>query len=148
MADLQVISTYSGRAIHFALEHTFYHHANLPPASSTKRRAVSSFPEQVYAIVRKVPRGRVITYGAIARLLGDPRKARQVGWAMAAAPDDRRPPIPAHRVIKASGELPRGHEAHRARLTAEGVQFLADGKVDLDEHLWLPNDEPSAIRKP
>jgi methylated-DNA-protein-cysteine methyltransferase-like protein len=101
---------------------------------------VTSFPEQVYAIVLEVPRGRVITYGAIARLLGDPRKARQVGWAMAATPDGP-PQIPAHRVIKANGELPRGHEAHRARLKAEGVRFLADGRVDLDEHLWLPNEK-------
>src|SRR5258707_4023746 len=109
------------------------------PASSTNRRVVRSFPEQVYAIVRKVPRARVITYGAIARLLGDPRKARQVGWAMAATPD-RRPRIPAHRVIRANGELPAGHAAHRARLAAEGVHFLDDGRVDLDAHLWLQDD--------
>ncbi|HLZ31027.1 MAG TPA: MGMT family protein [Chloroflexota bacterium] len=105
-----------------------------------------SFPEQVYAIVLAVPRGRVITYGAIARLLGDPRKARQVGWAMAATPDDRRPRIPAHRVIKASGGLPSGHEAHRARLESEGVRFLDDGRVDLEAHFWMPT-EPSAVRK-
>ena len=61
---------------------------------------MTSFPEQVYAIVLEVPRGRVITYGAIARVLGDPRKARQVGWAMAATPD-RAAANPAHRVIKA-----------------------------------------------
>jgi methylated-DNA-protein-cysteine methyltransferase-like protein len=106
---------------------------------------VRSFPEQVYAIVLEVPRGRVITYGAIARLLGNPRKARQVGWAMAATPD-RRPPIPAHRVIKANGELPRGHAAHRVRLEAEGVRFLADGKVDLEEYFWLPTETPE-VRK-
>jgi methylated-DNA-protein-cysteine methyltransferase-like protein len=97
----------------------------------------SSFPERVYAIVLAVPRGRVITYGAIARLLGDPRQARQVGWAMAATPD-RQPPIPAHRVIKADGELPGGHERHRALLKAEGVRFLDDGRIDLDRYLWLP----------
>jgi methylated-DNA-protein-cysteine methyltransferase related protein len=111
---------------------------------------VRSFPEQVYAIVLEVPRGRVITYGAIARLLGDPRKARQVGWAMAATPE-RRPRIPAHRVIKASGELPGGHAAHRGRLEAEGVRFLANGRVDLETHFWMPNEaisnQPSAIRE-
>jgi methylated-DNA-protein-cysteine methyltransferase related protein len=105
---------------------------------------VSSFPERVYAIVLEVPRGWVITYGAIARLLGDPRKARQVGWAMAATPE-RRPRIPAHRVIRASGELPGGqacggYAAQRARLESEGVQFHDNGRVDLDEHLWLPDD--------
>ena len=106
------------------------------------RRIVTSFPERVYAIVLQVPRGRVITYGAIAGLLGDPRKARQVGWAMAAMPD-REPSIPAHRVIRASGDLAGGdacggYAAQRARLESERVRFFDDGRVDLDRHLWLP----------
>src|SRR5712692_6240164 len=101
-----------------------------------------AFPRRVYAIVASVPRGRVITYGAIAQLLGDPRKARQVGWAMAATPDQA-PPIPAHRVIYPRGELSGGpafggYAGQRARLEAEGVRFLADGRVDLDRYLWLP----------
>jgi methylated-DNA-protein-cysteine methyltransferase-like protein len=111
---------------------------------------VPSFPERVYAIVLAVPRGCVITYGAIARVLGDPRQARQVGWAMAATPD-RRPPIPAHRVITARGELAAGahfggYQVWRARLEAEGVTFLDDGRVDLDRHLWLPDDEQAVSR--
>jgi methylated-DNA-protein-cysteine methyltransferase-like protein len=101
----------------------------------------ASFPQRVYEIVASVPYGRVITYGAIAHLLGDPRKARQVGWAMAATPD-RTPPIPAHRVINARGELSGsalgGMAARRAQLEAEGVQFLADGRIDLERYLWLP----------
>ena len=101
----------------------------------------ASFPRQVYAIVASVPSGRVITYGAIARLLGDPRKAREVGWAMAATPNES-PPIPAHRVISARGELSgSGFGAvatRRALLEAEGVQFLPDGRIDLDQYLWLP----------
>ncbi len=101
----------------------------------------ASFPQQVYAIVASVPYGRVITYGAIAHLLGDPRKAREVGWAMAGAPD-RDPPIPAHRVINARGELSGsasgGIAARRAQLEAEGVQFMADGRIDLERYLWLP----------
>jgi methylated-DNA-protein-cysteine methyltransferase-like protein len=101
-----------------------------------------AFPRQVYAIVASVPAGRVITYGAIAHLLGDPRKAREVGWAMAATPDQT-PPVPAHRVINARGELSGGpafggYAVQRALLEAEGVQFLADGRVDLDRFLWLP----------
>src|SRR5258708_35403508 len=88
----------------------------------------ASFPQQVYAIVTSVPYGRVITYGAIANLLGDPRKAREVGWAMAVAPD-RDPPIPAHRGINARGELSGsasgGREARRALLAAHSVQSLA-----------------------
>jgi methylated-DNA-protein-cysteine methyltransferase related protein len=102
----------------------------------------ASFPRRVYAIVASVPRGRVITYGAIAHLLGEPRKAREVGWAMAATPDQE-PPIPAHRVINARGELSGGpafggYAVQRARLEADGVEFLADGRVDLDRFLWLP----------
>src|SRR5713101_2501584 len=99
MADLVVISTYSGRAMASIRTHVLS--VCQSPRHRVQRRAVPSFPEQVYAIVLQVPRGSVITYGAIARLLGDPRRARQVGWAMAATPDDRQPPIPAHRVIKA-----------------------------------------------
>ena len=101
----------------------------------------ASFPRRVYAIVASVPYGRVITYGAIAHLLGDPRKAREVGWAMAATPD-RTPPIPAHRVINARGELSGsafgGIAARRAQLEAEGVKFLPNGRIDLDVYLWLP----------
>ena len=94
----------------------------------------------VYAIVRRVPRGRVITYGAIAQLLGEPRKARQVGWAMAATPAG----VPWHRVINAAGEISRRHapeaEARqRKKLEAEGVVFDADDRVDLERYLWLPN---------
>jgi methylated-DNA-protein-cysteine methyltransferase-like protein len=104
------------------------------------------FPRRVYAIVRTVPRGRVITYGAIAHLLGEPRKARQVGWAMAATPHET-PRIPAHRVINARGELSGRHafgaaDVQRKRLEAEGVIFNEDGRVDLDRYLWLPRGLP------
>jgi methylated-DNA-protein-cysteine methyltransferase-like protein len=99
-----------------------------------------SFPQQVYALVRQVPPGCVTTYGAIAYLLGNPRKARQVGWAMAATPPGAR--IPAHRVVRASGALAGGdafggEAVQRALLEAEGVTFRDDGCVDLDNHLWL-----------
>jgi O-6-methylguanine DNA methyltransferase len=103
------------------------------------------FPQRVYALVRRVPRGRVITYGAIARLLGNPRAARQVGWAMAATPQATKSPrIPAHRVINARGELSGRHafgaeDIQRRRLEAEGVEFDAEGRVELDRYLWLPS---------
>jgi len=98
----------------------------------------------VYAIVRQVPRGRVITYGAIARLLGHARYARQVGWALAATPR-RTPRIPAHRVINAQGDIPGGrasprYRLHRKKLEAEGVVFTLDGRIDLERYLWLPTD--------
>jgi len=98
---------------------------------------VDSFPQQVYALVRQVPKGRVITYGAIARVLGDPRKAREVGWAMAVCDGS----VPAHRVVNARGEVAGGATAERRkRLEADGVRFSPDGRVDLDRYLWLPED--------
>jgi methylated-DNA-protein-cysteine methyltransferase-like protein len=102
-----------------------------------------SFNEQVYRLVRRVPRGRVITYGSIARLLGDPRKAREVGWAMAACPGD----VPAHRVINRLGavsgeaDMPGG-AVRRMMLEDEGVKFDARGRCDLKVYEWLPRRSP------
>jgi methylated-DNA-protein-cysteine methyltransferase-like protein len=115
---------------------------SLKPPENQRWSDHGSFPSQVYAIVRRVPRGRVITYGAIASVLGDPRKARQVGWAMAAAHAEK-PRIPAHRVINARGELSGGpafggYEVQRKKLEAEGVVFEQDGRVDLERYLWVP----------
>jgi methylated-DNA-protein-cysteine methyltransferase-like protein len=113
--------------------------------------AAVSFPRRVYAIVRRVPRGRVITYGAIASLLGDPRKAREVGWAMAAIPRvGEWSRLPAHRVINARGELSGGpafggYDVQRKRLEADGVVFEQDERVDLERYLWLPG---AAVREP
>jgi methylated-DNA-protein-cysteine methyltransferase-like protein len=111
-----------------------------PPSPPAPR----SLAAQVYALVARVPRGRVITYGAIARVLGDPRQARQVGWAMAAAPRAGAR-LPAHRVINARGELSGGnafggYAVQRARLEREGIAFEPDGRVDLDRYLWLPGE--------
>ena len=95
-----------------------------------------AFPKRVYAIVRQVPAGYVITYGAIAHLLGDPTKAREVGWAMAVCGPD----IPAQRVINSRGEVSGGHAPERRKmLEAEGVSFSKAGRVDLDRYLWLPD---------
>ena len=119
------------------------------PAGTSVVSVADSFPQRVYAILAQVPPGRVITYGAIARLLGDPRKAREVGWALAATPR-REPPLPAHRVINARGELSGGpafggYAVQRKKLEAEGVAFLGDGRVDLERYLWLPNEVSDAV---
>jgi methylated-DNA-protein-cysteine methyltransferase-like protein len=100
------------------------------------------FNDQVYALVRQVPAGRVITYGAIARLLGQPRKAREVGWAMHTCPDD----VPAQRVVNRFGEVtgdPVGDGAavRRLLLEAEGVQFDQQGRCDLSRYSWEPDPE-------
>ena len=97
--------------------------------------SVGFFPA-VYEVVRQIPRGRVMSYGQIARLLGFPRAARQVGWAMRCCPDD----IPWQRVVKDSGEIAGGEHAEfwRILLEDEGVTFLPDGRVDMPRCRWLP----------
>lgn len=94
----------------------------------------SGFFRQVYDIVRRIPRGRVVSYGQIALSLGLPKAARQVGWAMRCCPDD----IPWQRVIKADGSIAENGYAdiRRAMLEAEGVPFLTDGRVDINACRW------------
>ena len=99
------------------------------------------FFARVYALVARIPRGRVATYGQIARLLGAPRSARIVGWAMHGSPEGAR--IPCHRVIQQGGTcspnfMAGDPGAQRRLLEAEGVRFLLDGRVDLEAHLWRP----------
>ncbi len=92
--------------------------------------------ERIYDVVRHVPRGRVATYGAIARAVGMPRGARQVGYAMAALGRGQpRPDVPWHRIVNAKGESSIGDEQIE-RLRAEGVSFGPDGRIDLRVHAW------------
>lgn len=93
------------------------------------------FFEQVYDIVGKIPYGKVVSYGQIAWMLGAPKAARQVGWAMHNCPDE----LPWQRVVKADGEITGGEYAglRRARLEAEGVPFLPDGRVDMAKCRWI-----------
>ncbi|MCC6173702.1 MAG: MGMT family protein [Chloroflexi bacterium] len=99
--------------------------------------AVPTFAEQVWEVVRVVPFGRVTTYGTIARLLGRPRSARMVGWAMHRCPDD----VPAHRVVNRdgvlSGRFAFGHpDLQRSLLEDEDVLFETDDRCILDAHFW------------
>jgi methylated-DNA-protein-cysteine methyltransferase-like protein len=89
--------------------------------------------ETIYKAVRKVPRGRVASYGQIAELAGLEGHARQVGYALHALPDGSG--VPWHRVINAKGEIsPRSagdsHELQRMLLEAEGVKFDQKGRVE------------------
>ncbi len=96
--------------------------------------------DDFYAIARKVPAGRVTTYGAVAAEAGLPGRARQVGYAMAALPDDH--DVPWHRVINARGEVSSRaggtafEKIQRNLLEAEGIVFNARGRVDLDRFGW------------
>lgn len=103
--------------------------------------------ERAYATVARIPYGRVTTYGAIARAIGQPRAARMVGWAVSAPPPERQ--LPCHRVVNRIGFLSGGwHFGHpdvmRAALVAEGVQFIDDYQVDLTRHFWDPSSDSSA----
>lgn len=95
---------------------------------------MTPFFEQVYRIVEKIPYGKVVSYGQIAWMLGSPRAARQVGWAMRRCPDE----LPWQRVVKADGEITGGvyAELRKARLEAECVPFLPDGRVDMAKCRW------------
>jgi methylated-DNA-protein-cysteine methyltransferase-like protein len=96
---------------------------------------------RIYTVVRRIPRGRVATYGQIARLAGLPGQARQVGYALHAMATEK--PVPWHRVINARGEVsrrahPGSDEAQRQFLEREGVMFDAGGRVDLARCQWRP----------
>lgn len=98
--------------------------------------------QDIYLVVREIPVGRVATYGQIARLIGRPRHARQVGYALAATPDGL--DIPWHRVINARGEISRrskpGYdELQRMLLEDEGVAFDERGRICLPRFQWQPS---------
>ena len=88
--------------------------------------------EMIWDLARQVPPGRVVTYGQLARLAGNPRWARVVGYAMAACPQD----VPWQRVVSRDGTC--HSDRQKERLRAEGVSFTAGGKVDMKEAAWLP----------
>ena len=91
----------------------------------------------MYAAVQAIPRGRVATYGQVAAMVGVPRGARAVGWALRALSTAAERSVPWHRVVGAGGRIsPRagpGPEQQRRRLRAEGVTFRA-AVIDLRRH--------------
>jgi len=113
------------------------------PVSNTSKAAY--FPQRVYAVVARIPYGRVTTYGLIARALGAPRGARMVGWALRHV--DPEGNIPCHRVVNRIGVLSGGwHFGHpdvmRDLLLAESIPFRDEFQVDIAKCLWDPADDP------
>jgi methylated-DNA-protein-cysteine methyltransferase-like protein len=99
------------------------------------------FPERVYGVVRRIPPGKVTTYGTIAAYLGNRRAARMVGWALNGCPEDVA--VFAHRVVNRYGQLSGGwHFGHpdvmKSLLEDEGVTFVDEYQVDIKRHLWVP----------
>ncbi len=97
---------------------------------------MSAFSERIYEVVKLIPCGRVMSYGQVARLAGNPRGARAVGFALHRNPQPG--VIPCHRVVFRDGSLAPGFafggpdEQHRL-LEAEGVGFTEDGRVDMEK---------------
>ena len=95
---------------------------------------------RIYAVVRRIPRGRVATYGQVAALAGLPHAPRVAGYALHALPEGT--PIPWHRVVAAGGRLtlgrlsPDGAITQRLRLEKEGVRFDGRGCADMERHRW------------
>lgn len=107
--------------------------------------------QRIYAVVRRVPAGRVATYGQVALLAGLPGGARQVGYALHALDPDREDDVPWQRVINARGEVsprsdPGMDRAQRALLEGEGVVFDARGRVDLARFGWRPRGRRAGAR--
>ncbi|MBI3159205.1 MAG: MGMT family protein [Chloroflexi bacterium] len=115
-----------------------------------------NFYEQVYAIVRCIPAGQVTHYGAIARMLDNPRAARAVGYALRALPDTPvYADVPWQRVIHHTGEVRAGATRQtRARQAAllrrEGVRVNRDYRVEMSRYQWdglLPHEVEAALRR-
>lgn len=106
--------------------------------SDGDRVVTAGFHARVYDVVRRVPAGSVTTYGDVAAVLGTPRVARHVGWALAAC---KEPDVPWQRVINAQGRISfKGDTGRgvlqRSLLEAEGIEFSDTGKVDLRQYRY------------
>ena len=100
---------------------------------------MNPFYHRIYKVVRHIPKGRIATYGLVARLAGRPGAARTVGWALSALPDES--DVPWWRVLNASGRISLSGADHnsvlqRALLLREGVKFAPGGAVNLAMFGW------------
>jgi len=104
-----------------------------------------SFFDDVYAVVRAIPYGRVSTYGAIARYLGSPQSSRMVGWAMNKAFSEKEF-VPAHRVVNRIGLLTGKHyfgssDTMKQLLESEGIPIVDDQIRNFEKFFWDPVKE-------
>ena len=94
---------------------------------------------KIYKTVKKIPYGKVATYGQVALLSGNPRWARVVGYALHVNPDPDK--IPCYRVVNRNGEVAKsfafgGGDAQRKLLEMEGIEFDENNRIDLKKYLW------------
>lgn len=95
--------------------------------------------EKIYEVVSRIPKGKVATYGLVARMAGNPRWSRVVGYALHNNPAPG--VIPCHRVVNREGKVAEsfafgGSDTQRKMLEDEGIVFEADGHIDLEKYLW------------
>ena len=110
--------------------------------ASHAEQLTAGYRERVYEIVRRIPAGRVMTYGQIAELLGEGYTARTVGYVMHAADEEH---VPWQRVINSQGACSTGRvilppDKQQRLLEAEGVEFNARGRCDLSRFRWTPDE--------
>ena len=111
-----------------------------------KREPDLQYRERVYQIVRRIPRGKVMTYGQVAYILGEGYTPRTVGFVMHGA-DERNTPW--QRVINSQGRCSTGRivlpaDKQQRMLEREGVKFDESGRCDLEQFLWKPNEKKNA----
>ena len=100
-----------------------------------------SFSHRVKEIIKRVPRGKVATYGQVATLAGNHRAARQVAWILhsSSQSDD----LPWHRIVNRSGRISlkqnRGYEIQKSLLKIEGIEFDENDSIDFKRYLWCPS---------
>ncbi len=123
----------------------------MPKAKSTaatkNKKESFTFFEDVYAVVRQIPEGRVTSYGAIAKFLGTKLSARMVGWAMNAAHQQIQK-VPAHRVVNRNGMLTGKHHfatptLMEALLIKEKIKVKEETIIDFEKYFWDPSIEIS-----
>ena len=99
----------------------------------------SEFTQEVIKIIKNIPKGKVLTYGMIAKLAGNPRAARQVSWVLHSS--SKKHDLPWHRVINSKGLIALNSDEDRYYqknlLKEEGIKFKSEFGIDLKEYLWV-----------
>lgn len=111
----------------------------------TPEKTLTPFTQKVIQIIKKIPKGRVATYGQIAKLAGNAGGARGVVWILHSSSDAHA--LPWHRVVNAQGLIAipsdrKNHREQKRRLQAEGVSFTDTSHVDLTKFLWKTKEPP------
>jgi len=100
-----------------------------------------SFSQKVKDTIKKIPRGKVATYGQIAAVAGNPRAARLVVWLLNSS--SQKDKLPWHRVVNSKGQISlkpgHGYEIQKVMLLKEGVKFDDKEIIDFDRFLWIPS---------